>query len=279
MSLDQVTKYSVCVGIPFHDGCNLNHLRESIDSIINQTYPINEIHLIQDGSVKGEYINLVKGYLKEHSNIKHIVIEKNGGLPYALNYSILKSKSEYYLRMDSDDISVSNRLEELINEIKKDDSFDVIGSTITEFYGDTLEKSIKDDKIKTLKVPKTINEIRRAFHYRAPLYHVTVIFKKTVFAKSGLYNIKYRRTEDLELWSRMLKNKDIKIKNIDKSLVYVRAADFVYSRSSIKSIFRQFKARFKYNTWSPWLNILKISSICFRILPKSIRKWAYKRLR
>lgn len=271
-------KYSVCAGIPFYKNTDPTHFKLSVDSIINQTYPIKEIHLIQDGPITEELNKMVFNYKENHNNIIHIVIKENKGLAHALNCSILKSTSNYYLRMDSDDISVKHRLDILMKSIKKDDNIDVLGSTITEFYGDTLEKSIENDELKTLQVPNNLKDIKRAFHYKAPMFHVSVIFKKDVFALSGLYNSKYRRTQDLELWSRMLK-KDITLKNIDDSLVYVRAQDFAKSRSNFKSIFRQAKIRYKYNTWSPWLNILKISSILFRFLPRRLREFVYRKRR
>ncbi len=269
---------TVCAGIPFHKGTEISHLKLSIDSIINQTYPLNEIHLIQDGSVNKEITQMIEKYVNENDNIKHFKLETNRGLAYALNYSILNTESDYYLRMDSDDISLEKRLETLMIEIEKDDTIEILGSSITEFYDETLEKSIKNNSIKELRVPLDKKEIKKAFHYKAPMYHVTVLFKKEVFAEVGLYNSKYRRTQDLELWSRVLK-KDINIMNIEKSLVFVRAEHFVESRSSFRSILRQAKIRYKYNTWSPKLNILKISSILFRFLPKKIRVWAYNKLR
>lgn len=47
----------------------------------------------------------------------------------------------------------------------------------------------------------------------------------------------------------------------------------------MKSISREAKARYKYNTYSLKLNTLKILAILFRLLPLTIRNWGYKKLK
>ena len=117
----------------------------------------------------------------------------------------------------------------------------------------------------------------------SPLIHPSVIFRVSVFDKIGLYDETFYDekggcSEDLELWARALKN-NIKIQNIQEPLLYYRITGRLDRRSQADSIKRQIRARYAYNTMSIKLNILKILSIFFRILPKKTRNWAYNNLR
>ena len=103
-------KSDLTVGIPFYDRTVPEEFILAVDSIINQTIKPYEIHLIQDGVVNSKLNQIVIGYLKKNSFIKHIKLEKSN-LATALNHSIKLTKSKYYARMDSDDISMPNRLE------------------------------------------------------------------------------------------------------------------------------------------------------------------------
>ena len=111
-----------------------------------------------------------------------------------------------------------------------------------------------------------------------PLVHPTVVFRVSVFDKIGLYDEKFYTDQDLELWSRALKNK-VGISNIQKPLLYFRIEGRQKRRSKFSAIKRQIIARYSYNTLSMKLNILKIASILFRLLPEKIRLWGYKNIR
>ena len=276
-------QYDVTVGIPYFNGTKVEDLRKSIESILSQTYKKLVLHLVQDGPVNRELQELVDMYLGKHENIKHINICENRGLAHALNISILNATTKYYARMDSDDISHPDRIRQQYQFMESNLDIDILGTWIYEFYDDsafdeTLDFEGLDYEFQLIKSPQAKQDIEKMFHYRNPLCHMSVMFRKDVFARIGLYNARYRRTQDLELWSRALKA-NVGITNLPTPLVYVRAMDFAEKRSSFTGVLRQAKVRYKYNTLSPKYNLLKISALLFRLLPKNIRKWGYRRLR
>ena len=81
----------------------------SVDSILQQSLKPFEIHFIQDGPINSELQTIINDYLSSHSNIIHIKLKKSN-LAKALNESIKLTKTKYYARMDSDDISMPDRL-------------------------------------------------------------------------------------------------------------------------------------------------------------------------
>ena len=260
---------SVTVGIPYYCNTVKDELEEAIDSILNQSRQPEEIHLIQDGPVPEELKKLVESYLDKEKIIKHLVIPVRCGLAYALNISILNSKTGLYARMDSDDISHPMRLERQLLFLKENQGYDIVGTWLAEF-----EEEINRLTDRIRKVPTDQESIYRMFHYRNPLNHATLVFRRDVFAITGLYNPSYKKAQDTELYARVFKN-NVNVANLPEVLYYMRLSDMIDRRSTKEHLKYQALGRYKYNTWSPKLNLLKAISILFRLMPKSIQRFGY----
>lgn len=263
----------VTVGIPFHAQTELEHFRLAVDSILNQTQPPVEIHLIQDGPVGGELAALARAYALAARKVRLLVLPLNCGLPLALNFSILGSRSCYYGRMDSDDIAHPERLARQAAFLDQNPRVDIVGTGAIEFLQDhRTEKGV-------LKLmPPDEAGIRKLFHYRDPFIHPSVMFRRPVFARTGLYDPRFRTNQDTELWARALKA-GVGVANLSEPLLYFRAAGMVRKRADLKGVVRLARARYRFNTWSPPLNFLKIASLLFRFLPHGVQQWGYRRLR
>ena len=276
--ISNISREMVTVGIPFYCKTNESQLIESIDSILNQSLLPSEIHLIQDGDIPSNLKKIITHYkIKYPSLIKHLRPQKKG-LPNTLNFSLQNCSSKYYARMDSDDISFSERLCKQVDFMEKNNDVDILGSWSIEF-----ETSIHEKNTFINRKPNKSKLISDFFHYKNPLIHPSVVFRMDVFSKIGYYDSSYYDghngcIEDLEFWGRALR-KNIIINNLQEPLIYFRTKGIQLRRSKITSIKRQIRARYSYNTFSIKLNILKISSIIFRLLPRFVRIWAYKKLR
>lgn len=263
----------ITVGIPYHSESNPEFFVKAIQSILNQSMSPVELHLIQDGRVNDNLKDIARSFCEKNNFIKSIVIPQNKGLAFALNLSILLSTTEYYARMDADDISHPERLKKQAAFLDLHPETDIAGCWALEFVNEA-------DKEKGFlkKMPVSTLEMGKTFHYRDPFVHPTVMFRRSVFAKIGLYNTDFKANQDTELWARALK-KGIGVANIPEPLFYFRIGSMISKRSDIPRILSEAKARYTYNTWSPVLNIMKIISLSFRFLPAGIRKWAYSKLR
>ena len=264
---------NITVGIPFYKGSNIAHLRAAIDSILWQSLPAKEIHLIQDGSVSKTLEELIKEYTATYPHIKHLLISQNMGLAHALNISILNSSSKYYARMDSDDIAHPDRLNKQIDFLESNLDIDILGTWALVFE-DEFPSASENCSIRIMPVRN--QEIHELFHYQNPLIHPSVMFRLSVFAKTGLYNIEFRSECDLELWARALKLR-VGISNLSEPLLYYRNTGVIARRSA--ALGQQIKARYRYNTFSLKLNILKVMSLVFRVLPHQIQVWGYKNIK
>jgi glycosyltransferase involved in cell wall biosynthesis len=259
---------SVTVGIPFYSDSKPEELKAAIDSIISQSLRSVDIHLIQDGLVPEALSQIIHSYIEGHSNITHLVIKHNSGLAHAINLSILNTTSKYYARMDSDDIAHPQRLEKQVQFLETHPDIDILGTWAVEFENDPEQGSIR-------KLPVEATEMKQMFHYRNPFIHPTVVFRRSVFAKIGLYDATFL-DEDLELWSRAFLA-GINVANLPEPLLFYRFAGSIQRRSS--RLYYHIKARYQFNTWSIKLNLLKVLSLLLRIMPYPFQAWAYKNLR
>ena len=262
----------VTVGIPFYSNTDIPNFLTAVTSIINQSVKPKVIHLIQDGPVGKEMANCIKQMRVSEPYITLIKLNKVGTAG-ALNSSIKRCSTKYYARMDAEDISFNNRLEKQIKYLEENSEIDIIGSWAIEF-----EDERDKEKGFLKKLPVEYHELKEFFHYRNPLIHPTIVFRKSVFKHIGYYNEKYLSDQDLELWGRVFRNK-VNITNLPEPLLYFRTNNMIRRRSSIPAIVRQVKARYSYNTWSVKLNILKIFMLLSRLTPYIIQKFLYKYLR
>lgn len=155
------------------------YFKEAIDSILGQSFEDFELLIIDNGSE--DYIkDIVKGY--KEKKIKYFKIEKNKGPAVARNKGIDLAQGEYIAFIDSDDISLPQRLEKQVNFL--DDNFDVgcLGTDV-EVIGDDSDKM-------------QFNSIRDHFEIECYLVFAgctfcqsSVIVRKSILDR---YNIRYR---------------------------------------------------------------------------------------
>ena len=99
-------------------------LKNSIDSIVNQTFTDFEFVIVNDGSTDNS-LEIINSYSDDR--IRIINNEENLGLPKSLNRGLNLCKSELIARMDADDISMNNRLEKQYKYLKKNKEIALIG--------------------------------------------------------------------------------------------------------------------------------------------------------
>src|SRR5699024_3762224 len=108
----------------------IEHFNLAVESILNQTFSDFEFVIVDDS--KNQHL---EEYIKNYPD-ERIRIVKNGGnfgLVYSLNRAIDAATTEYLVRMDTDDISLPQRISVLYEEITKNPEYSVIGTSIIEF--------------------------------------------------------------------------------------------------------------------------------------------------
>ena len=201
-----------------------NLLRESIESILNQTYKDFEFIIILDHPENDLHKRIIEKYSKIDNRIRFFVNEKNIGLTGSLNRGLSLAKGEYIARMDADDISLPYRLERQLEYIKKN-QYDLIGG-ITQMI-DEDGNSIYSIQ----KVPTDFNKIKKALRYGQCIAHPTWLGRKEVFDYlNGYRNIPF--CEDFDFTLRVVLN-GFKISNLNETVLKYRMTKNSISRNNL----------------------------------------------
>lgn len=183
------------------------YVRESIQSILDQTFPDFELVIIDDASTDGT-VQIIKEF--DDPRICLIQKEKNTGYTDSLNHGIDIAKGVYIARMDADDISVPSRLEKQVNFLETHKDVVLCGS----WYQEIPTQHIA-------QLPCSHEAIKVSMLSSNAICHPSVMFRKDFFIQHQLYyNRDFEPAEDYELWTRLLALGEIN--NLPEVLIYYR---------------------------------------------------------
>ena len=207
-------------------------LKEAVESIINQTYKNLEILCINDGS-SDDTGEVLEKYAKKDERIRIIHNEKNLKLIATLNKGIQLAKGSYIARMDADDVSLPDRIEELLSFLKKN-SADLVSCKSR--YISEAGKLLSEIPIKCFDA----DEIKYSSYFFTPIGHAPLLAKRSLFDEF-LYSESEQalHVEDYELWTRILQN-DKSILNYNKVLYHIRINQESVSRKHEEIQIRNF---------------------------------------
>jgi len=189
-------------------------LATAIESILNQTYPNLELLLINNNA-DVQSAEIANDFSHKDSRIR-ILYEKEQGIAFALNKGLSKIRGEIIARMDADDVSFPQRLEKQLIYLKNHPETDVVScrtifhSTIEQSRGYELFVKWQNNIIASLE-----HELNR--FVESPLAHPTVMFRKYLIEKYGMYDTG-DVPEDYELWLRWM-DKGVRFFKIPELLV------------------------------------------------------------
>jgi len=86
-----------------------HYLKESIESILDQTYTDFSFIIVDDGSTDGSW-KILQQYAKRDTRIKLIRNKTNKGIPRTRNTAIAAGKGKYILNLDPDDRCTNDRV-------------------------------------------------------------------------------------------------------------------------------------------------------------------------
>lgn len=248
-----------------------SNLNEALASIFEQTFMPHEVVLVEDGPLTPELYEVIEKYEKRYNNIVRYRFNENVQLGNALNKGVELCKNELIARMDSDDISLPNRLEQQRSFMIENSEIACCGSWIEEFGETTNINKIK-------KMPCNKNKICEYAKYRNPLNHMTVMFRKSRVLEAGNYQ-HFLLLEDYYLWICMLVQ-GYNLANIPQVLVRARTGKNTYKRRGGITYMLQFlKLRNKQKAFGILNNReyakAIVLTIGFTLAPSYIKKHLY----
>lgn len=199
------------------------YLRDSIDSIINQTYTNWELIIVNDCSTDST-ISIIQEYIKKVPNIKLINNATNLKLPRSLNIGFENASGKYLTWTSDDNYYKPEALHVMANTLDNEKNIDLVYSDMFIING--------NKKIKSTNLPKpeyiwNYNIIKACFLYR-----------KTLAETVGNYNPDMFLLEDYDFWIRC--HKYGKFKKIDLPLYYYRIHNDSLSNTKYKQVCKQY---------------------------------------
>lgn len=189
-------------------------LKQSIDSILHQTFTDFEFIIVIDNPHYEEGIKLLIDYSTSDSRIILLFNESNIGLTKSLNKGIREAKGKYIVRMDADDVSIIGRL---AKQIKFMDSHPDIVASGTAAY------KWKDNHLKKLNRKSNSKCLRSLLIFESPIYHPSAIFRRIINGEFVFYDESFKYSQDYALWITLIEK--YKVSNINKPLIKYRISE------------------------------------------------------
>lgn len=173
-------------------------LSQSIESILSQSYGNFEFIIINDGSTDCSW-EIVLEYQRADARIRPIRLERNQGVSTAVNTGFEIATGKYIARMDSDDISLPERLAKQVEFMESHPEIGILGGGM----------QYMDESGKLLGIPPVfLGDLSIRWHlmFESPFINSTTMWRKSLM---DLFGLKYDPSaiygeEDYELWSRFL---------------------------------------------------------------------------
>jgi glycosyltransferase involved in cell wall biosynthesis len=198
------------------------YIRDTIESVLNQTYD-NIEYIIIDGASTDNTLNIIKEYEPKFNGRMKWISESDNGIYYAMNKGIDLAKGKIIGIINSDDWYEINTIKTVVKTFEENNNIDIV-------YG--LLRIIKNNK--EFKIESTNYE----FLEKKMIPHPTVFIKKIIYNKYGNFNLDYKYSADYELMLRFYEF-NVNFKKIDQILTNFRvggAWEQNQLRSSIETI-------------------------------------------
>lgn len=202
----------VSVIMPVYNGALF--VGEAIDSILAQTYRPLELVIVNDNS-KDETPQILNLYKRKFSKIiKVINLAKNIGESAAANVAFRKTKGEFVARMDADDVSHPQKIEQQVKYLLSHPAVAVVG---TQAEVINSEGEVVGQKT----FPLSHQQIYHSFAVVNPMLHPACMFKRKLLPhKNRLYENKFEPNDDYYTLFKLLNYG--KFANLPQKLFYYR---------------------------------------------------------
>ena len=178
------------------------YIEENINSIITQSYDNWEIIIVDDASTDDPY-PVIEPYLSD--KVKYIKLDVNVGYGSAKNVGIRNSNGSFIVILDADDMLCENSLRVRLKHLNMKVKYNWIHAECLEFVDNKpyVFKHVDrkaNQKFRTMKKKGDFSKVWQCIHAQ------TVMVKRKVYEKVGLYEPTLRSMGDKEMWARICHN-------------------------------------------------------------------------
>ena len=211
--------------IPLWRETRLIDVQASLESLLHESYLINDIILVHDGYDSFGLLDKLDSVLL--SKILFVYTYNNKGPGVARNHGAKFSRSDFIFFLDAGDTNFPHRTQLQLSSL---------ASGYDASYGE-IREVLNDQSFRVRSFIKNQKFLLILCHFRAPYNNVTLAIRKSTFFKiGGFYDSRF--AEDWVLMARLISFK-ARICPIPSLLVNVDArGSFVFRRTGLR-VFRQ----------------------------------------
>ncbi|MFT4847770.1 MAG: glycosyltransferase involved in cell wall biosynthesis [Sediminicola sp.] len=173
----------IAVVIPsFNQG---KYISEAIESIIQQSHPVDEILVVDDASID-DTCQIIKNKFPQ---VRLLINNTNRGPSYSRNYGIESSTSDLITFLDADDLWPEDKIQWQYDYLIQNSTIDMVAGYGDYFFSEKVSK----------------NDLRRHYlegkpHFNA--YLGSFLIKRSVFDRVGMFDVEMRLSEDQDWFMR-----------------------------------------------------------------------------
>ncbi len=222
--------YSVSVVIPNFNRAEM--LQKAIHSVLNQTYPISEILVCDDGSTDNSY-EVVAQFSTEQTPVVWLDCGKNGMPSIPRNIGIKKSKGDWIAFLDNDDFWEKDKIEK---------QFQLVDAKKASCVSTNAYVLISEKQQDYMLLPKLVEEIDCYTLLNENLVICSsVLIKKQLIVDAGYFPeiTSLKAVEDYALWLKVSAHTNIL--TINEPLLFYRNDPSTSIRANQKNEYRMKK--------------------------------------
>ena len=221
-------------------------IKTSIESVLNQTYSLFEIIVVNDGSTDSSLsiVNSIKD-----DRIK-VITRSNGGLAQARNTGIKNARGEFVGFLDADDCWHPQKLALHEHHLRNNPQVG-LSFSYSQFFTES------GDDLPYYQISKTNNIQAKDILLKNPIGNGSTVFvRKSLINEVSLkrhlgagefFNRNLRQSEDIECWLKISLETNWSIEGIPYPLTYYRVNNLGLSSNLLK----------QYNAWIETLDIIR----------------------
>lgn len=244
-----VTVYLVCFNYA-------KYVKQSIESVLSQTYQNFELIIIDDGSTDNS-TEIINGYAK-HPKVR-IIIQENKGLIATNNIAIRAANGKYVMRLDADDYLDESALLVLVNTIEKSDELALVFPDY--YYTDKNGNVTGQERRHNFQETVTLLD--------QPAHGACTLIRRSCLIEVGGYSDEFNCQDGWDLWLKLTEN--YKVGNVNLPLFYYRMHDENLTHDSERLLETRSRIYKKHveQTKRPDLKILAVLPVRGKIIEKN----------
>ncbi|OGZ53397.1 MAG: hypothetical protein A3B25_02135 [Candidatus Ryanbacteria bacterium RIFCSPLOWO2_01_FULL_48_26] len=204
------------------------YIKESVESALGQTYPLVEVIVIDDGSTDGTKA-ILDPYIRG-GKIRYFR-QDNRGLAASRNAGIRGSSGEFIAFLDADDLFLPAKIESQVHALETNSAYGVCYSDILHFTDPPAGGGTRQFYHHRYRYPS--GDLFEDLLHRQFINPLTVLVRKNVLDRFGVFDENLLRSEDWDLWLRWARA-GVRFFYLDKALAHYRVRT-IGNLSSMKS--------------------------------------------